>query len=78
MLTTEKSAKKFDMNLSDLIHSKCIIDQLHAIGNAGNAFACLSGSSWKLVNLAHRWREKIPRSLMRSHPCIMEYQSLNN
>ena len=77
-LATELGLKKAEAYFNDVPHSKCVIDQLHAIGNTGNAFACLSGRSRKLVSLAHRHKENFSVSLIMSHPSLIGYQSLNS
>eukprot|EP01039_Chlorochromonas_danica_P010580 gene10580-11724_t len=54
-----------------------IIDELHAIGNAGLCFGCISGSTWKLKHLAYRY-QNCPLSLVNSYPSLFGYQSLNS
>jgi hypothetical protein len=61
-------------NRDNFVHCMDIIDQLHAIGNNGYAFGCLSGSTWKLVSLA--WKKDFKTST--EYPRFNEYQSLNH
>jgi hypothetical protein len=57
----------------NFLHSIGFIDQLHAIGNNGYAFGCLSGSTWKLASLA------LKKEFKESSKChrFDEYQNLN-
>ena len=61
-------------NPDNFVHCINIIDQLHAIGNNGYAFGCLSGSTWKLVSLA--WKKGFETSA--EYPRFNEYQNLNH